>query len=175
MFFASIENGMEESFLKVLDLFRKLEEIFLVGTMVIILILIFSQAFFRYFFGSGLIWGEELARYLHIAQVWLGASLVIKTGGHIRITFFRDLFNKKIKKYIDLTATLLFFLFMFFIAYEGTQFIIQIFGTGQKSPSMGILMAIPYTVVPIGGLMMAIRLLQQMRSILQGNLLEEQM
>ncbi|MBO1004410.1 TRAP transporter small permease [Pseudogracilibacillus auburnensis] len=159
--------------MKILNLIRKLEEILLVSSMVIILALIFSQALFRYFLGSGLIWGEELARYIHVAQVWLGASLAIKTGGHIRVTFLRDMFGEKLKKYIDLLATILFFIFALFIAIKGTDFILQLMNTGQKAPSMGILMAIPYTVIPIGGFLMALRLIQQFRSILKGDLVED--
>ncbi|AOV07444.1 hypothetical protein BI350_07760 [Sporosarcina ureilytica] len=157
---------------KFLNLLRKIEEILLASTMIIILLLIFSQALFRYFFGSGLIWGEELARYIHVAQIWLGGSLAIKKGGHIRVTFFRDLFNTQGRKFIDLIATLLFFTFMVFIAVKGTEFILHLIGTGQKAPSMGILMAIPYTVVPLGGLLMAIRLVQQFRMIWKGKLLD---
>lgn len=164
---------MEDVTVKILYVIRKFEEIFLVSTMVVILLLIFSQATFRYFLGSGLIWGEELARYVHIAQIWIGGSLAIKTGGHIRVTFFRDLFKTKGRKIIDLLATLLFFIFMVFIAVKGTEFIFHLIETGQKAPSMGILMAIPYTVVPLGGLLMAIRLIQQFRSILKGELLDE--
>lgn len=153
---------------------QRFEESLLILSMVLILVLIFSQALFRYLFGSGLVWGEELARYVHIAQVWLGASLAIKTGGHIRVTFFRDLFTTRIKKVLDIIATILFFGFMVFIAYKGTFFILQLIETGQKAPSMGILMAIPYTVVPIGGFLMGIRLIQQLIGIFKGDLLEEE-
>lgn len=153
---------------------RRIEEALLVSSMALILILIFSQALFRYLFGSGFVWGEELARFTHVAQVWLGASLAIRTGGHIRVTFIRDLFSRKIKKYIDLLSTLLFFLFTLFIAINGTEFILQLINTGQKAPSMGILMAIPYTVIPLGGLLMSLRLVQQFISILKGNLIAEE-
>ena len=153
---------------------KKLEEVLLVSSMALILVLIFSQALFRYLFGSGFVWGEELARYTHVAQVWLGASLAIKTGGHIRVTFLRDLFSVKLKKYIDLLSTLLFFLFTLFIAIKGTEFILQLINTGQKAPSMGILMAIPYTVIPLGGLLMSIRLIQQFIAILKGDLIAEE-
>jgi len=160
--------------MKFLNFLRKFEEIVLVGTMVLILVLIFSQAAFRYFFGSGLIWGEELARFVHVAQIWLGGSLAIKMGGHIRVTFFRDLFSTNIKRFIDLLATAFFFIFMLFIAIKGTEFVLQLIETGQKAPSMGILMAIPYTVIPLGGLLMAIRLVQQLITVWKGELLEEE-
>lgn len=155
-------------------LFGKFEEIFLIASMAVILLFIFSQALFRYFFGSGLIWGEELARYVHIAQVWIGGSLAIKTGGHIRVTFFRNIFNQQIKKWLDLLSTFLFFTFMLFIAIKGSQFIMNLMETGQKAPSMGIPMAIPYTVVPLGAFLMVIRLIIQLRSILAGDLLEDE-
>lgn len=160
--------------MKFLNGVKKTEEILLVFSMILILVLIFSQALFRYFLGSGLVWGEELARYTHIAQVWIGASLVIRTGGHIRVTFFRDLFPPIGKKIIDLISTFLFFIFMCFIAFKGTEFILQLFNTGQKAPTLGILIAIPYMVIPLGGLLMAIRLIQQIISVLKGNLLEEE-
>lgn len=159
--------------MRLLNIVNKAEEIFLIFTMVSILFFIFSQAFFRYFFGSGIIWGEEFARYIFVAQIWLGSSLSIKLGGHIRVTFFRDLFGSKGKKVLDILSTFLFFIFMLFIAVKGTGFIIELMGTGQKSPSMGILMAIPYTVIPLGAFLMAIRLIQQFKKILSGNLLEE--
>lgn len=158
---------------KFLHFIKKFEEIFLILTMVAILLMIFSQALFRYFLGSGLIWGEEFARYIHVAQVWIGASLAIKTGGHIRVTVFRDLLNEKWKKLLDLLATFLFFSFMVFITFKGTQFILQLVETGQKAPSMGILMAIPYTVIPLGAFLMVLRLIQQFRNIIEGDLLEE--
>lgn len=152
---------------------KKIEETFLVMSMAIILLLIFSQALFRYFFGSGLVWGEELARFVHVAQVWIGASFIVKKGGHIRITFFRNLFSNQIKKYLDILSTFLFFCLMVFIAYEGTFFVLQLIESSQTSPSMGIKMGIPYAVIPIGGLLMVVRLIGQFKDILKGDLLEE--
>lgn len=159
--------------MRISNIVKRAEEILLILSMVAILFLIFSQAFFRYLFGSGIIWGEEFARYVFIAQIWLGSSLAIKTGGHIRITFFRDLFGATGRKALDLLSTILFFIFMLFIAYKGSSFVIELIGTGQKSPSMGILMAIPYTVIPLGAFLMAVRLVQQFRTILTGKLLDE--
>lgn len=164
---------MEDGTVKILNVARKFEEIVIIGTMVLILFIIFFQATSRYLLGSGLIWGDELARYVHVAQIWLGASLAIKSGGHIRITLIRDLFKEKGRKYLDLFATIIFFFFMVFVAVKGTEFIFHLIETGQRAPSLGILMAIPYTVVPLGGFLMVIRLIQQFKMILKGELLDE--
>lgn len=160
--------------MRFVNIVHKIEEVFLALTMVAILLFIFSQAFFRYLFGSGIVWGEEFARYVFIAQIWLGSSLAIKTKGHIRVTFFRNLFNVFGRKFLDLLSTTLFFIFMLFIAFKGSGFVIELVNTGQKSPSMGILMAIPYTVIPFGALLMVIRLIQQFRKILAGEILDEE-
>lgn len=155
--------------MKLSTIYGKAEEIFLVISMLMIVLLIFGQAFSRYFLGSGIVWGEELARYLHVGQVWLGSSLVVREGGHIRVTFMRDLFSQRVRKYIDITASIIFFALTTFIAISGTKFIMQLFETGQKSPSMGVLLAIPYMVIPLGGLLMSIRLIQQIIKLYKGS------
>src|SRR5699024_8773918 len=114
----------------------------------------------RFFLGGGLSWGEELARYIHIWQVWLGSSLLIKNDEHIKITFAVNLFPAKIKKYINILASICFFILVVFISFKGTAFILQILESGQKSPSMGVLMSVPYLAIPLGGLLMSIRLIQ---------------
>lgn len=159
--------------MKISNIVKRAEETLLILSMVAILFFIFSQAFFRYLFGSGIIWGEEFARYVFVAQIWLGSSLAIKTGGHIRVTFFRDLFGHTGRKFLDLLSTVLFFVFMVFVAVKGSSFILELVGTGQKSPSMGILMAIPYTVIPLGAILMLIRLIEQFKKIFTGTLLDE--
>ena len=45
----------------------------------------------RYFFGNAIKWSEELARYIFLWQIWLGASYGVKKSKHIRIDI---IFNK---------------------------------------------------------------------------------
>lgn len=157
---------------KLLD--EKIEEMFLVFTLVIMVVLIFSQAAFRSLSFGSLTWGEELTRYLHIWQIWIGASLAVRKGEHIRVTFFRNIFPEKGRMAIDLLAAVCWFGFALFIAVEGTSFVSGIFDAGQKTPSMGILMGIPYLAIPIGGVLMSIRLIQQIFFIIKGNGMPEE-
>lgn len=140
---------------------KKVEEVILVITLVLMVALIFSQVSLRALSIGSLTFGDELSRYLHILQVWIGASLAIRKGEHIRITFFVNLFSGRMKMALDLLAIISWFAFALFIAVEGTSFINGIFHSGQTSPSMGIPMWIPYISIPLGGLLMSIRLIQQ--------------
>jgi TRAP-type C4-dicarboxylate transport system permease small subunit len=51
---------------------------------------IFAQVVSRYCFGRPLVWVEELSTYAFIWGVFVGASLGLKQGRHIRILSFVD-------------------------------------------------------------------------------------
>lgn len=143
---------------KILD--KHVEEFFLVITMVIMVLLIFFQSFSRYFLGFSLSWGSELAVYLHIWQIWLGASLGIRLSEHVRIDVFVNLLKGKIKFIVDVFASSIWFLFALFLAYEGSLYVMDLLGNDQTSPTLGIQMGIIYIVIPLSGLLMCIRLIQ---------------
>jgi TRAP-type C4-dicarboxylate transport system permease small subunit len=52
-------------------------------------ILVFLQFLFRYFFGIGLPWPDEMARYLHILVVFLCLGRLTREELFIRIDLFR--------------------------------------------------------------------------------------
>ncbi|WP_134701212.1 TRAP transporter small permease [Ammoniphilus sp. YIM 78166] len=151
---------------KLLD--EKLEEGFLVFTMVLMVILIFSQVISRYIIGSSLSWSEELARYIHIWQVWIGASYAVRKSAHIKVEAFKKIFNEKIQKIIDLFALLAWFGLSLFLAIQGTQMVMKMLERGQTSPAMEIPMWILFSAIPLGGLLMSIRLIQQVIWLFQG-------
>lgn len=149
---------------------KKVEEVFLVGSLFFMVLLMFSQSVSRYAFGTSFVWGSELAQYLHVWQIWIGASLAIRMQSHIRVDVFLNMFPKTIRKYINLLGVIAWFVFALFIAYEGTKYIVDMQITGQTSPSLKIGMWIPYLAIPIGGVLMSIRLIQQIYLIITDKL-----
>lgn len=139
----------------------KLEEIFLVATLVAMVVLIFVQVLCRYLFNFSLSWSEELARYIHVWQIWIGASFAVRKQEHIRVEAFRNLFKETARKFIDLVCYLLWFIMAFFLAVYGTDLVMSIATRGQLSPAMQLPMWLPYLSIPLGGLLMSIRLIQQ--------------
>jgi C4-dicarboxylate transporter DctQ subunit len=148
------------SFKKLLD--EKLEEVFLVLTMVVMVVLIFVQVISRYVFEASLSWSEELARYVHIWQIWIGASFAIRKREHIKVEAFKKLFNETGQKVIELISIILWFALAVFLAIAGTDLVATIFSRGQNSPAMQMPMWMVYSAIPLGGLLMSIRLIQQL-------------
>lgn len=59
--------------------------------------LVFSNTFLRYFFNSGIIITEEFVRYLFMWAVFLGVISVWFTRGHIRVTTVTDRLSNRNK------------------------------------------------------------------------------
>lgn len=138
-----------------------IEEGFLVATLVAMVALIFSQVVGRYVFSSAPSWTEELARYIHIFQVWIGASYAVKLRAHIRIESFLDLFKGTARKVLETISVVIWFALAAFLAYFGTMLVWASIQNGQVTPAMQIPMWVAFLAVPLGGAGMAYRLIEQ--------------
>ncbi|XXM71966.1 TRAP transporter small permease [Lysinibacillus sphaericus] len=145
--------------------FDVFEETILVLTLALMVALIFSQVVGRYVFSSAPSWTEEMARYIHIFQVWIGASYAVKKRQHIRIESFVELFKGTARKVVDTAALLIWFLLALFLAVFGTQLVLASIQNGQVTPAMQLPMWVPFLAIPLGGAGMALRLLQQVVGI----------
>lgn len=149
-------------------LFNNLEEYFLVYSLMFSVALIFAQVVMRYIFSSSLSWSEELARYLFLWQIWVGASYAVKEKKHLRIEVVRDLIKGiKNKEAFDLLAHTIWCAFAVFLAFKGFELTKMLYVRGQVSPAMRIPMAYAYASVPVGCALMSIRLLAEMSNIVQ--------
>jgi len=154
---------------------RHLEESVLVTTMLVMVLIMFVQSTSRYVIGTSFSWGSELAQYLHIWQIWVGASLAVRLQSHVKVDVFVNLLPKQIKKVVDILALVCWFFFAGFLAYEGSKYVIDVLSSGQTSPSLHVPMWIPYLAIPLGGTLMIVRLIQQMYFLItnQDSQLEE--
>lgn len=140
-----------------------MEEYLLVYSLMFSVALIFIQIIMRYVFSNSLGWSEELARYLFLWQIWLGASYAVKERRHLRIEIIQDLMRDKRKKMIfELLPTAIWLLFSIFLTYQGTRLTLILFERGQVSPAMRVPMAYAYASVPVGCALMSIRLICEM-------------
>lgn len=141
---------------------KRIEEFIIVATMIVMVFLMAFQSTSRYVTGNSLSWGSELAQYLHVWQIWIGASLAVRMQAHIRVDVFIKLFPKKIQRVFNVIGIICWGVFAGFLAYEGTKYVSDVFTSGQSSPSLHVPMWIPYLAIPIGGTLMLIRLIQQL-------------
>ncbi|MBO1002731.1 TRAP transporter small permease [Pseudogracilibacillus auburnensis] len=142
-------------------IFSKFEELLLVLSLAVMVILIFGQVIGRYILQSAPVWTEELARYIHIFQVWIGASYAVKLNQHIRVEAFINLFHGKVRKVLEITGTIIWFSLALFLAIFGTKLVIDSMNYAQVSPAIQIPFWILFLAIPLGGAGMAIRLVQQ--------------
>lgn len=149
--------------------FKRFEESVLVFTLVAMVFLIFIQVVGRYAFGSAPSWTEELARYIHIFQVWVGASYAVKTRDHIRVGAFIERFEGLPRKILETIGIVIWFCLALFLAIYGTELVLTSFQNGQVTPALQMPMWVPFIAVPLGAAGMAIRLVGQIVKVWRGD------
>ncbi|NME05023.1 TRAP transporter small permease [Psychrobacillus sp. BL-248-WT-3] len=149
--------------------FARFEEIMLVLSLGLMVALIFGQVIGRYVFSSAPSWTEEMARYIHIFQVWIGASYAVKLRQHIRVEAFITRFHGVFRQELEILSIVIWFVMALFLAVFGTELVLSSINHGQLAPAMQIPIWIPYLAIPLGGIGMAIRLVIQVKEVIQGN------
>lgn len=114
---------------------------------VVMTLIVWAQIFFRFIMGDGIVWAEEIAKYMMVWMALLGAAVVYYEQGHISIDFFIADSGKIrwIKVFHTLVGTLL-FIVLIVCGIKYAQL-------GQRliSPASGIRKFWPYLAIPVGG------------------------
>ncbi len=144
---------------------QRFEEMLIVAGFIIFIILINFQVINRYLLpfveiANITTWTEEISRYIFIAVSFLGASLAIKKRESIQVNALVKRFPVSIQKSINLANTIFMLYFSYIMIRYGFELISFQLSAGQTSPALGMQMAIPYSVVPIGFSLVIIRLIQ---------------
>jgi len=149
---------MKETLLKVWD---HLEEFFLIPSLIISTGLIFFQVIMRYIFRNSLSWSEEVVRYLYVWQTWVGVSYAARNGSHLRITMLKDRLPEKAQKVLEVFVVIVWVGFAVFVMIQGLSAVHAIASFGQKSSALRIPMQICYMSIPVGMVLMSVRLIER--------------
>ena len=137
---------------RVSDIVNRISEIAIVIIISIMAVAVFAEVIFRYVLPLPLFWTEEFARYCLVWSSLLGASVALKRGEHIAVTFFTNMFPKRMQ--IDSSLLVQIFIVVFLgVIFWGGICLVMI-TRHQLSPAMRIPMSWPYMAVPIGSLIM---------------------
>jgi len=101
------------------NLWDNLEEYIVIPLLLFAVVLIFVQVIMRYIFRNSLYWSEELARYIFLWTVWIGASYATKKVKHLRIKSFTRMFPKQLQKYNEKFVLIIWLGFSIFLLYYG--------------------------------------------------------
>lgn len=140
-----------------LDWFEKTAVTALLGTMIAV---VFLQVVFRFVIKGSLPWSEELARYVMVWAVFIGASMGAKSGAHIGVEAFVKVLPDGWKKPLVIVSAAFSVLFCAVVFALSAKVVVNIFSSGQVSPAMEIPMYWAYAAVPVGILLMGVRFLE---------------
>lgn len=142
----------------------KIEQYFIAILLLAIAVILFINVVLR-FFGTSMLWAEELARYAIVWITFVGASVCVYKGAHIGVDVIMNILGEKPKKILSMVLAIFSLLFSLVFTYFSFKITMNVQGTNQVSSTMGIPMSLVYAAMPVGGVLMSIRYLQQFISL----------
>ena len=127
------------------------EEYLLVVLMVVEVVVVFAQVVTRYVFHSPLAWSEELARYMFIWLVWIGAAYATKLRKNIIIDVVASKFKGATKLISEIINFVLFVALMLFMLWTTSTVMMQVYesnsmGTGTHLPMWIVWLSLPLSM-----------------------------
>ncbi|MDR3353523.1 MAG: TRAP transporter small permease [Synergistaceae bacterium] len=141
------------------------EEKILISILFVMVIVIFLQVVMRYIFSSSLSWSEELGRYLFIWLTWLSTGYAVRKKRHLRIEVLPDYLSERGKLILDMLAMLIWCGFTIFLINKSFQVTSLVWRRGQITAALEIPTAFTYAAVPVGALVMLLRLIDEIWSL----------
>lgn len=147
---------------KIGNIYNKAEEYVLVGSLVVTVAIIFYQVIMRFVFNDSPSWSEEVTRYIFIWQIWLGASMGLKDGSHIRVELINNAFVKKnklkSKNTLELFILVVWLIFSIFLVFAGVSVCEGMSARNALSPGIRIPLIYVYMAVPVSSAIVSLRL-----------------
>ena len=148
---------MNKFFESINNFFARIEKIFLVIGVSVMILVVFFDIILRELFDGGFIWAKELAAFLMIWVGFVGASLAAKENKHIVVGIPEKLFPKKILPYVSLFASVIVFTVTILIAYLGFNYVLETKEFGETSLVLNIPLWIVQIIIPASLVIIAFR------------------
>lgn len=135
------------------DALTKGLELFIVGTMALLVADVVWGVFTRYALGQQAKWSEELARFLLVWVALLGGAVAFGTKAHLGVDYFVNQLHPAARKW---TAAVTHLVVLFFAAevllHGGASVVGEALNLEQTTPALGWKMGYVYLALPISGL-----------------------
>ncbi len=102
-------------------------------------------------------WSEELAQVMTIWFGFLGAAVLVRTGGHMALEFAVSRLPEKVQDVIEVIVGLLIGAFALYMVIWGAMLVGRFWG--QPLPGTGIPVGLSYLPIPLSGVLMVLALL----------------
>src|SRR6516165_3861594 len=118
------------------------------------------RAIYAFFSELDVSWAQELCIFMFIWMAKFGAAYGVRTGIHVGVDVLVNLLPSHSRKPVILFAVMCGAAFTAAIALFGSNFVGQMFSTGQQSNDLEAPMWIVYSAIPLGSGLMCFRFLQ---------------
>jgi len=145
----------------------KIEQYFIGILLLAIAFMLFINVVLR-LFGSSLVWSEEVARYAIVWLTFIGSSVCVYKGAHIGVDAIMNVLSEKGKKILLLITILMSIIFTILFTYLSFTITKGVFDTNQVSSTIKVPMVYVYGAMPVGGVLMLIRYIQEFFKQLKG-------
>ncbi|KAA9023656.1 TRAP transporter small permease [Niallia endozanthoxylica] len=129
-------------------------------SLIVMTVALFAQFIARYVFQSGVVWTDELSRFLMIALIFLGAAIATRDRSHITVSIFEDLWPAA-AKWLRPIQDIVMFAYSVIVLIYGLDALEVV--QAQISPNLRISMGIIYSVFPITAILMMVHIVAKIR------------
>lgn len=127
----------------------------------------FSNVVGRYFFSQPLGWADEALGYLQIGFVVIGAALVTRANGHLRMDAAEHLLPGTVRRWLDVTAGILTFVISVVVVAMSWRIVSGMLANDTRTVVLEIPLAIPYSAFLVGFALIALFALVRAVSLLR--------
>lgn len=131
--------------------------------MLLVTVIIVFEVIMRYLFNSPTTWVGEMSIYLSMGIGFMALAYALKSDGHFPITVLIDRLTPKMRSRLKVFTDFAGFLYsttFIFKGYEMAKFAYEI--EDVSSGMMEVPLWIPWSLVPIGGLLLALQFVNKL-------------
>lgn len=139
--------------------FFKNIEAYMASILLLLMLALLTMQVCLRLFSSSNSWSEEVARYLFIWIIYLGASTAAQTGSHICISILLKIWPKVIRVYAEIIGTLMWIALNVVVVYLSAKFAWGLFVSNTISLGLHINMFYAYAAIPVGFALMTVRVI----------------
>lgn len=144
-----------------------LEEVLSGSLLIIGLAICLYGVIMRYFVNQPQAWVEEIYKYFVIWGILIGGSMALRENHHISVDLLYDALPGPLKKATSLFANLVGLVYSLFLIYNGWVLVMARLASGQLSNDVGVPLWIVYLILPLSGVMLALRFIEKLYHVVK--------
>lgn len=130
---------------------------------IIMTLIVWAQIFVRFVLGGGIIWAEEIAKFLMVWMALLGSAVLLAEGGHVAINYLIEKLGR-FHRYILMLHAILGAVLFILLIYYGIDY--AVFGWKSIATASGIRKFWPYLAIPVSGCFLLIQAIARFAHLL---------